>query len=101
MKTKNPGKWAIGALFALLMLVSVSSCIDTRYDMNKGISTKIAFGGDSLAIPLGSTDTIRVGDLLNTDSIDLISVGEDGGYGINMSDSISVEVPSIDKSALM
>ncbi len=101
MKEKYPGKWTIGGLFALLMLVSISSCIDSRYDMSKGISTKIAFGGDSLAIPLGSTDTIRVGDLLNTDSIDLISVGEDGGYGINMSDSISVEVPSIDKSALM
>ena len=100
MKEKYPGKWTIGGLFALSMLVSISSCIDSRYDMSKGISTKIAFGGDSLAIPLGSTDTIRVGELLNADSIDMISVGEDGGYGINMSDSISVEIPGIDKSAL-
>lgn len=101
IKTKKTGKWAIGGSFALLMLLSINSCIDTRYDISKGISTKIAFGGDSLSIPLGSTDTIRVGDLLNADSIELISIGEDGGYGINMSDSISVEIPGIDKTALV
>ena len=82
IKTKKTGKWAIGGSFALLMLLSINSCIDTRYDISKGISTKIAFGGDSLSIPLGSTDTIRVGDLLNADSIEVISIGEDGGYGI-------------------
>jgi len=101
IKTTNPGKRATTGLFALLVLLSISSCIDTRYDISKGISTKIAFGGDSLSVPLGSTDTIRVGDLLNADSIDLISIGEDGGYGIKMSDSIRVEVPSIDKTSLM
>lgn len=101
IKTKKTGKWAIGGSFALLMLLSINSCIDTRYDISKGISTKIAFGGDSLSIPLGSTDTIRVGDLLNADSIEVISIGEDGGYGIKMSDSIYVEVPGIDKSTLV
>lgn len=100
MNIKTPGKWFIGASLALVLGLGIHSCIDTRYDLNKGISTKIALGGDSLAIPLGSTDTIRIGDLLNADSIDILLISEDGSYGINMKDSLSVEIPDIDKQTL-
>lgn len=45
-------------------------------------------GGDSLSIPLGSTDTIRLSDFLNPDDIEMLKVMENGGYGFTKKDSI-------------
>lgn len=87
-------------MLGLAALILITSCIDQRYDINKGLSTSINFGGDSLALPLGSSDTIRLGDFLDPADVELMKTMEDGGYALNVKDSIEVDVPKIDQSSL-
>ncbi len=87
-------------LTVLVTTVLVTSCIDQRYDITKGLSTSITFGGDSLTLPLGSTDTIRLGAFLDPDDVELMKTMEDGGYALNVKDSLSVDVPKIDQQSL-
>lgn len=47
----------------------------------------ITFGGDSLAVPVGSTDKIGIGDFLNVDTVDMIYVDENGKYYLEVSSS--------------
>jgi len=82
------------------VLLTIPSCIDDLYDLKNGISSEMVLGGDSLAVPLGSTDTIRLSDFLSTDDIEMLKTMENGGYGLTMKDSISVDVPKIDQASL-
>jgi len=82
------------------MAFSVSSCIDSLYDLSKGISMDMELGGDSLAIPIGSTDTIKLGDYLDASTISMLKTMEDGGYAITKKDSLEPEIPIIDQSKL-
>jgi len=85
---------------ACTVLLTIPSCIDELYDLKDGISSEMVLGGDSLALPLGSSDTIRLSDFLSTDDIEMLKTMENGGYGLTMKDSISVNVPKIDQSSL-
>ena len=69
----------------------VNSCIDPMYDMAQGINTEIQVGGDSLALPIGTTDTMRLGDFLNSNDLEFLKTMEDGGYSINISDSVTLD----------
>jgi hypothetical protein len=80
--------------------LSVSSCIDAMYDLSNGVSMDMVLGGDSLAIPIGSTDTIMLGDFLDTKTITMLKTMEDGGYAITIKDSVVPEIPVIDQSLL-
>jgi len=100
---KNTHCRAHSASFIVLVLVAsflAQACIDERYDINKGISTTMTFGGDSLAAPLGKTDTIRLGDFLNPKDIEMLKTMDNGGYALSVNDSISADIPKIDRSAL-
>lgn len=101
MTQKN--RFLKSAGFGLMLsaiILSVSSCIDQLYDINKGISMDMALGGDSLAIPIGSTDSIMLGDFLDASTISMLETMEDGGYAITMKDSMEPEIPVIDQSVL-
>lgn len=67
------------------------ACIDSMYDTHKGIDTTLSLGGDSLTIPIGSTDTMRLASFLNTDDLTFLATMDNGGYGYTLSDSISVD----------
>ena len=82
------------------MVLLMSSCIDQLYDINNGISMDMVLGGDSLAIPIGSTDSIMLGDYLDANTIDLLKTMEDGGYAITMKGSLEPEIQPIDQSKL-
>jgi hypothetical protein len=90
----------------LLIIVSaahlINSCQDPMYDLSKGINTEITIGGDSLTIPIGTTDTIRLKDFLSTDDLEFLEIMEDGGYGLRIADSIIVDdlLKDLDKSTL-
>ncbi len=101
MKNTHLSIKATGTL-ALVVAASlfVQSCIDERYDLGRGISTTMTFGGDSLAVPLGKTDTIRLGDFLDSKDVEMLKTMENGGYALTVNDSIFVEVSKIDRSAL-
>lgn len=83
-----------------LLIAFATSCIDQLYDLNNGISKDMALGGDSLSIPIGSTDTIRLGDYLDSETLDILKVMENGGYGLKIEDSIAPETFSIPQENL-
>ena len=87
-------------MIVLVVSLVVQACIDERYDLNRGISTAITFGGDSLGVPLGKTDTIRLGDFLDPADMEMLKTMEDGGYALTVNDSISADIQKIDRSAL-
>lgn len=89
----------IGLMLSAIIL-SVHSCIDPLYDLSNGISMDMALGGDSLAIPIGSTDTIMLKDYLDVTTIDMLKSMEDGGYSLSIDSSITVELDSIPQSQL-
>lgn len=99
--TRNQKKYVYaGVVTSILALgFTIPSCVDDRYDLDK-LNTEMTLGGDSLTVPLGSTDTIRLGDILDVEDEEMLKTLEDGGYGLQMKDSLSVEVPQIDKSQL-
>lgn len=86
--------------FLMFSGLLLPSCIDSLFDLNKEVSTELSLGGDSLAIPIGSTDTIRLGDFLSDLESDFLESLEDGGYGITTGDTIEQVVPAIDASKL-
>ncbi|MEA4840400.1 MAG: DUF4621 domain-containing protein [Bacteroidales bacterium] len=91
----------IGIVFAIFSIfVVIPSCIDELYNLNNGLSSKMVLGGDSLSIPIGSTDTIKLSDILKDYDIEMLKTMEDGGYGLSMKDSIDVDIPKIDQTAL-
>lgn len=94
---KFSGIWLVAAVLL------IHACKDPVYDMNKGIDTEIKVGGDSLALPLGSTDTLKLSEFLNPDDIAFLKTMENGGYGFTMSDSIPPMedlLKNLDKSKL-
>lgn len=82
---------ALGIMLLSTATLLINSCVDPMYDMAKGVNTEISIGGDSLALPIGSTDTITLGDFLSSDDMEFLKTMEDGGYGMTISDSLSIE----------
>lgn len=76
-------------LCGLFLLIS-TACVDSRYNLDK-VSGKMALGGDSISIPLVSSDSIFLKDIVDLDSIDLISTDENG-YRIEQKDSFHFEM---------
>lgn len=89
----------VGLLLSAIVL-TVHSCIDPLYDLSKGISMDMELGGDSLAIPIGSTDSIMLRDYLDPATQEMLISMEDGGYAISISDSIITPIDEIDQSKL-
>jgi hypothetical protein len=90
---------AFGLVLCTIVL-SVSSCIDELYNLSNGVSMDMELGGDSLAIPIGTTDTIMLGDYLDPKTVSMLELMEDGGYAITMKDTIEPAIPVIDQSLL-
>lgn len=69
----------------LLLATSVAGCADAAYDLEK-LDTRGKFGTGEITLPLGSTDKITIGDLVNEalgDSMDdLITRNANGTYSI-------------------
>lgn len=96
-------KTALGITLSLAVMLLTNSCKeDPLYDLSKGIDPQVKVGGDSLALPIGSTDSIKLGDFLSSEDLSFLKTMEDGGYGFSMSDSIVVDdlLKSLDKSKL-
>lgn len=87
-------------LMLCAIILTVNSCIDPLYDIGKGISMDMQLGGDSLAIPIGSTDSIMLGDYLDSNTLSMLKTMEDGGYAITIKDSIEPTIETIDQSKL-
>jgi hypothetical protein len=89
----------VGLMLSAIVL-AVYSCIDPLYDLSNGVSMDMELGGDSLAIPIGSTDTIMLKDYLDKVTNDMLISMENGGYAISIKDSIKQPIDAIDQSKL-
>lgn len=76
------------------------ACVDDNYDLNKDISMEVGIGGKYFAIPLGTTDSIRVDSLLELDDESVFMFMEDGTAVISKLDSVKVRVPEIQQMTL-
>lgn len=79
MKLKFYFKVAMAASFAAVALWSCSSEIDFTDD---SLDTSVTIGGDSLAVPVGSLDTIRMNDFLQMQEGGIVKTDKDGNYYI-------------------
>lgn len=89
--------------FALLFALSIiffQSCIDETYDLKEdNISLEVNIGGSNLAFPIGSTDSIFLGDIIPEDN-ELIALNDDSIYSISMSSTIDPISLTIDPISL-
>lgn len=79
-------------IYQILMLASaitLSSCFTDDYDLSNGINTDMSVGGDSLSIPIGKTDSIFLGSLLDGQDSTLLQETSDGSYLLSFNDSIA------------
>lgn len=76
------------------------ACVDDNYNLNKDISMEVGIGGKYFAIPLGTTDSIRVDSLLELDDESVFMFMEDGTAVISKLDSVKVRVPEIQQVTL-
>ncbi len=93
-------KVAVGLTTVAISSFLLTSCIDDTLDLNKGVNMEASLGGDSLAIPIGKTDTMKLGDFLSEMEGDFLASLEDGGYGITQTGSIDEITLDIDDSSL-
>ncbi len=66
----------------------ISSC-DESYDLDN-LDPSITVGGDSLHIPLGSTDSIFFRDAIDSLDLDFLIENEDGSFAITQEDIIDL-----------
>lgn len=88
VKKNNAKKGAavMGGAFLLMAAMGVTSCIDSNYDLNKDIDLTVDIEGDGLTIPLGYTDYIKLGSVIEEN--ETLIKGEDGTYAISKKDDI-------------
>lgn len=56
-----------------------AGCTDNDYDFN-GIDMTVGLGGDGLSLPVSSTDTIKLADVLELDGTECVVVKPNGDY---------------------
>ena len=64
---------------AMAGAVVLASCTDNDYDFDQ-IDATVGFGGDGLTLPVNSTDTIKLADVLELDGNDCVVEEPNGDY---------------------
>lgn len=99
------------ALSSLLLLsFMTASCVNEEYDMSEdNLNLEVTPFEDGLTLPLGSTDPIKLKELLKDVDADILDVGENGAYSISFNDSFDmtdqlssltdlIDIPDVDFS---
>lgn len=74
-------RFPLWGIIVLLLLTTFSSCVKDSYDLGKGIDMTLQLGGDSLYLPLGSTETFTLQSLLGEDMLNgVLKVNGQGVY---------------------
>ena len=99
------------ALLSLLFFaVSVVSCVNEEYDMSEdNLNLEVTPFEEGVVLPLGSTEQIKLKELLKDVDADILNVGANGAYSISFSDSFDmteelsslkdlIDIPDVDFS---
>jgi hypothetical protein len=83
--------------WAALLAVGLVSCVNEEYDLND-VNTEITVGGEALTLPLGSTEQLKLKDLLKSLDTDILE-SKDGAYSVSISDEmdLSENMPDLSK----
>lgn len=90
---------AVTSVVAMLLLLVFSSCVNEEYTLSEDkLNLEVTVFQDGLSVPLGSTSKIMLKDvkdslLANVEDQDLLkyfTVGENGEYGIALSDRLDL-----------
>lgn len=86
-------------LFASALCLTAMSCsVDDAYDLSKDIDMTVGVG-NGLSIPVGSTDTIRLTEMIDPAKSDVVNVTDDGSYVIEKNgtfDAVDFEIDEVD-----
>lgn len=80
-------------VFNLLLCIAggltALSCVNQDYDLNEMDET-VNFGGEAFVLPLGSTDTLLLKDLLSEEDLDFLKEAEDGTYLVEVAEAMDL-----------
>lgn len=82
---------------AMAGMFALSGCTDSDYDFNE-IDATMGFGSDGLTLPVNSTDTIKLADVLELDGSDCVVEKSNGDYVFEQKgETVDPVHPEIDK----
>lgn len=87
-------------ILLFIFVFSLSNCITDEYDLSKDINTDVSVGGDSLAIPIGKTDTIFLGNMISGKDNSILQESDSGNYSLRIKDSTQVKIDAISPVSL-
>jgi len=79
----------------IILACSFSNCMSNDYNLKDGVNTDMTLGGDSLTIPIGKTNKILLGTLLDGQNIDILRQSQTGAYLFQLKDSMEVKIDAI------
>lgn len=82
-------------LFLSMFSVSITSCVDDAYDLNKDVDLTITVGGD-ISTPGSSTEKITLEKIFELDDDSDIKVAENGDYSLQQSGNPSNSDVTVD-----
>lgn len=94
----------------LISLILASSCVNEEYDMSgDNLNLEVTPFQEGVALPLGSTDTLKLKELLKDVGSDVLKAGENGAYAVSFKDSFDmseelsslsdmIDIPDVDFS---
>ena len=69
------------SLIAAFLSIAAMSCVDKDFQLDK-VSTEVAIGGQVTTIPLGYLEKQRLGDIIDLDSANGLTIDKDGNYSL-------------------
>lgn len=76
---------------ASVLLLSGTSCVNEEYDMSEdNLDLEMTPFQEGVILPLGSTDVIKLSEVLKDVEFEALQTGADGAYAINFSDSFDM-----------
>lgn len=79
--------WSI----ASVVLISGTSCVNEEYDMSgDNLNLEVTPFQEGVVLPLGSTDVIKISEVLKDVEFEALQAGADGAYAINFSDAFDM-----------
>lgn len=94
--TKNKLKVILTNLF--ISSFFFASCVNQDYDLSKNIDLNIHVGGSKLALPVGSTDSIKLNKIIKVDESDVLHLNG-GEYSLLKEDVVSPVKVSVNSVA--
>ncbi len=84
--------WALATLGGVMTMAT--SCVNDTLDLEKELELEVNLGG-SITVPLGYLEPILLGDMLDTDDIELLETMEGGDYKVTVADNINFDLSSL------